>query len=94
MLLSVLDAGPAHGYEVSAELRRRSDGDFDLPEGTIYPALHRLEKAGLLSSTWDDSGTRRRRIYQLTAQGASALVEEKHGWQRFAASVNLVLGVA
>ncbi|MGA2828051.1 MAG: PadR family transcriptional regulator [Streptosporangiaceae bacterium] len=52
LLLSVLAAGPAHGYAIIAALRERSEGTFDLPEGTIYPALHRLEDAKLLSSSW------------------------------------------
>ena len=53
LLLSVLSSGPAHGYAIISALRDRSGGTFDLPEGTIYPALHRLEDAGLLASTWD-----------------------------------------
>ena len=53
LLLSVLSSGPAHGYAIISALRDRSGGTFDLPEGTIYPALHRLEDAGLLVSTWD-----------------------------------------
>src|SRR5215471_20259769 len=66
LLLRILQDGPAHGYEVITALRERSDGTFDLPEGTVYPALHRLEGAGLLASTWDTSGARRRRVYSLT----------------------------
>ena len=64
LLLSSLSAGPAHGYAVIAALRDRSEGTFDLPEGTIYPALHRLEDAGLLGSSWADAGGRRRRVYE------------------------------
>jgi len=52
IVLAALAAGPAHGYGIIQEIRRRSGGAFDLPEGTIYPVLHRLEKAGLLSSRW------------------------------------------
>ena len=92
LLLSVLSAGPAHGYGVFAALRQRSAGAFDLPEGTIYPALHRLESAGLLASDWADSGSRRRRVYALTEQGAAALAAEQSEWQRFAAGVHAVLG--
>src|ERR1700733_13872485 len=62
MLLAVLEAGPRHGYAIVEELSRRSQGEFDVPEGTIYPALHRLEAAGLLSSRWEGvSGRGRRR---------------------------------
>jgi PadR family transcriptional regulator, regulatory protein PadR len=92
LLLSVLAAGPAHGYEVIAALRRRSESTFDLPEGTIYPALHRLEDAGLLASDWADASGRRRRVYTLTDKGAAALAAEQVQWRRFAAGVHAVLG--
>jgi DNA-binding PadR family transcriptional regulator len=94
LLLSVLSAGPAHGYEVLSELRARSDGEFDLPEGTIYPALHRLERQGLLSSDWDTGAGRRRRIYRITAAGATSLRTETSEWRRFSASMDAVLGGA
>ena len=70
LLLSLLASGPAHGYAIISALRDRSGGTFDLPEGTIYPALHRLEDAGLLTSTWAQAEGRRRRVYGLTDQGA------------------------
>lgn len=73
LLLSVLAAGPAHGYAIIAVLRERSAGTFDLPEGTIYPALHRLEDAGLLASSWAQGDGRERRVYGLTSKGAAAL---------------------
>ena len=66
LLLSVLSRGPGHGYEVITRLRDRSGGTFELPEGTVYPALHRLEEGGLLASAWDVVSGRRRRIYRLT----------------------------
>ena len=69
LLLSVLSSGPAHGYAIISALRDRSGGTFDLPEGTIYPALHRLEDSGLLASTWAQAGGRRRRVYGLTDEG-------------------------
>lgn len=94
MILSVLSLSPGHGYEVIAELRRRSGGAFDMPEGTIYPSLHRLEKQGLLESDWDTHDGRRRRVYRLTNQGASALAAATSEWRRFSASMNAVLGVA
>ncbi|WP_460915637.1 PadR family transcriptional regulator [Plantactinospora veratri] len=62
-------AGPAHGYALIAALRDRSEGTFDLPEGTVYPALHRLERDGLVSSEWDAGASRRRRVYRLTPLG-------------------------
>ena len=92
LLLSVLAAGPAHGYAIIAALRERSEGTFDLPEGTIYPALHRLEDAGLLSSAWADGDGRRRRVYALTSAGATALAAEQTEWRRFASGVLAVTG--
>ena len=72
LLLAVLAAGPGHGYSIITRLRDRSSGAFDLPEGTVYPALHRLETAGLLDSNWDVVAGRRRRLYRLTAAGPPA----------------------
>ncbi len=92
LLLAVLAAGPAHGYAVISALRQRSEGTFDLPEGTVYPALHRLEDAGLLSSSWADGDGRRRRVYALTTQGAAALAAERTEWRRFAHAVQAVAG--
>lgn len=91
LLLRILQDGPAHGYEVITALRERSDGTFDLPEGTVYPALHRLEEAGLLASTWDTSGVRRRRIYSLTTAGATALTKEQAAWRRLVSGVGAIL---
>lgn len=92
LLMTVLQSGEAHGYEIIAELRRRSDGQFDMAEGTVYPSLHRLEKSGLLSSTWDTRDGRRRRVYELTASGVRTLAEHRVEWQRFSAGMNAVLG--
>lgn len=88
----MLAAGPGHGYAIISALRDRSDGTFDLPEGTIYPALHRLEDSGLLASSWADAGGRRRRVYGLTERGAAALAAEQAEWRRFAVGVQAVVG--
>jgi PadR family transcriptional regulator, regulatory protein PadR len=92
LLLSALAAGPAHGYAIITTLRARSDGTFDLPEGTVYPALHRLEDAGLLASSWSEADGRKRRVYALTTKGATALAAEQTEWKRFARGVHAVLG--
>jgi PadR family transcriptional regulator, regulatory protein PadR len=92
LLLSVLAAGPRHGYAIISALRDRSGGTFDLPEGTVYPALHRLEDAGLLASSWADVSGRRRRVYGLTDRGAAALATEQAEWRRFAVGVQAVVG--
>ena len=91
LLLTVMEDGPRQGYAVIEELRQRTGDALDLPEGTVYPALHRLEKAGLLASTWGDVGGRRRRTYQLTATGKGAVKEKRRDWQAFAAAVQGVL---
>jgi PadR family transcriptional regulator PadR len=92
LLLSVLAAGPRHGYAIISALRDRSSGTFDLPEGTVYPALHRLENAGLLASSWADASGRRRRVYGLTDKGAAALAAEQTEWRKFAVGVQAVAG--
>jgi PadR family transcriptional regulator, regulatory protein PadR len=94
LLLSVLAEGPAHGYGVIAALRRQSAEAFALPEGTVYPALHRLEAAGLLRSHWAEQAGRRRRQYELTAQGATVLGELRREWRQFSSGVDAVVGLA
>ena len=73
LVLRILSAGPLHGYAIIAALKDRSDGLFDLPEGTVYPSLHRLEDAGMLTSDWDTAGGRRRRRYRLAPGGTVRL---------------------
>src|SRR5688572_9893976 len=92
LLLALLEDGPRHGYAVIEELRRRSGEALDLPEGTMYPALHRLERAGLLQSTWNDTSGRRRRTYSLTQRGTRAVHEKRVEWQSFATVVHAVVG--
>ena len=95
IVLAALSSGPAHGYAVIEEIRRKSGQAFDLPEGTIYPVLHRLEQAGLLSSRWVTADTgRRRRIYALTRRGARALIERRAVWQRFSEAIGGLLADA
>jgi PadR family transcriptional regulator PadR len=91
LLLAAVLARPAHGYAVIEELRRRSDGAFDLPEGTVYPALHRLERGGLLASHWSDESGRRRRIYNVTVRGQAALTQQRQDWSLFAQAVTAVV---
>jgi|SRR5687767_8155439 PadR family transcriptional regulator, regulatory protein PadR len=94
LLLSVLAERPAHGYAIIEALRSRSDGHFSLPEGTVYPALHRLEAAGLLKSKEAMVEGRRRRTYSVTNDGRHAIVERAAEWRTFAGSVEAVLGGA
>lgn len=93
VVLAALEGGPAHGYAIIEAIRTRSNKAFDLPEGTVYPALHRLEQAGLLSSTWTAATNgRRRRVYALTKTGTAALRERRKSWSRFAQAVDAFLG--
>lgn len=92
LVLAVLAGGPLHGYAVIEELRIRSGDAFDLPEGTLYPVLHRLQQAKLLTSNWNEVDGRRRRTYQLTRQGRAALVEQRTAWEEFSTAVSAVLG--
>ena len=92
MLLAVLEDAPRHGYAIIDALREKSAEVFDLPEGTVYPALHRLERAGLLESEWHDVGGRRRRRYKLTTSGTRALGERRAEWAHFSNAVQNVLG--
>jgi transcriptional regulator len=93
LVLAVVRSGASHGYAIIEELRRLSDGVFELPEGTIYPVLHRLEEKGLLASRWVEEGRRRRR-YSLTAAGRKALGEQRESWSAFSRAVSAVLASA
>jgi PadR family transcriptional regulator, regulatory protein PadR len=91
LLLATLEKGPAHGYAVIERLRESSGGEFDYPEGTIYPALHKLESEGLVSSRWAEAGGRRRRVYSLTRRGRVAAERRAADWERFANAVRAVI---
>jgi DNA-binding PadR family transcriptional regulator len=92
IVLAALEAGPAHGYAIIETIKKGSGRTFDLPEGTVYPALHRLEEAGLLSSIWvAPQGGRKRRVYALTKNGAGALADRRKAWSRFSQAVDTML---
>jgi PadR family transcriptional regulator PadR len=94
LLLAVLGSGEAHGYAVITRLRESSGGEFDLAEGTVYPALHRLEADGLLSSRWDAGSGRRRRAYAITPAGVATLRQKRRVWRAFSRGVQAVIGGA
>jgi DNA-binding PadR family transcriptional regulator len=91
LLLATIADEPAHGYRIIEELKERSAGAFDLPEGTVYPALHRLEQSGLLASSWARASGRRRRVYRVTARGRRALADSRREWRGFAKAVEAVV---
>ena len=81
-----------YGYQIIKELERRSQGYFKFKEGTLYPALHRLEKAGLILGKWQmPPNGRPRRYYYITAKGRSKLAVERIQWQDFLNAMNLII---
>lgn len=85
LLLSLLAERPMHGYQLARELERRSEGFFEFKEGTLYPALHRLEQAGLLSSEWEVVAEGpSRKVYRITDRGRRALADAASEWGTFA----------
>lgn len=91
LILSVVSGGPLHGYAIIEQLRLRSGGAMALPEGTVYPALHRLEAAGMLRSSWSQGPGRRRRVYELTRRGTRELGARRDEWREFARAIEAVL---
>jgi len=94
MLLAVIASGERYGYAIIRSLQQRSNGRFAMKEGTVYPALHRLEDAGLVMSRLEPVDGRQRRVYELTGPGRASLVEQRAAWDDYAASVTAVLGLS
>ena len=94
LLLAVLESGPLHGYAIIAAVQLRSGGALELRTGTIYPALNRLERLGLLGSIWQSVGERRRRCYELTDAGRRSLAGERTAWNEFTTAIGSVLNPA
>ncbi len=92
VVLALLRDGPRHGYAIIKELRERSRGELDVLEGTLYPALHRLEQAALVKSRWATAAGRRRRVYELTRKGTRALAEQESDWRSFVRTLDAILG--
>ena len=92
LLLALLDGESMYGYQIVREMERRSEGYFRFKEGTLYPALHRLEKAKLVVGSWADSATgQQRRYYAITVAGRRALEARHREWQSFSKAVSLVM---
>jgi PadR family transcriptional regulator PadR len=95
LILRTVESGPKHGYAVGRWIRERSSGVLDVEEGALYPALHRLEKRGLLESEWGQTETgRRAKFYRLSARGRARLEEEATRWSAYSTAVQSVLGRA
>ena len=92
LLLCLLDGQPMYGYQIVKELEAKSQGYFKFKEGTLYPALHRLEKSALISSKWELlSNGRQRRYYTITDKGRATLAREKTQWLDFFNAITMVL---
>lgn len=96
MILSVLEAEPAHGFEILKRFENAGNGHLKLREGSVYPALYRLESAGLVKATWEASTVKRRgprrRIYQLTKKGSAQLADGRQQWTDFVSIVGPIIG--
>lgn len=93
LILEVVSQGPTYGYQITQMVMDRSRGEFALKEGSLYPALHRLERQQFMESYWSEFEGRRRKYYRLTAAGASALKQRREEWKTFSQAVNGVLGL-
>ena len=95
LILKTLALDPVHGWGIAQRIRQLSGDQLLVPQGSLYPALHRLEKQGWIRSDWRDSENRRRaKYYSLTAAGRKRLREEQANWERLAGGIALVLGTA
>jgi transcriptional regulator len=95
LVLKTLSLAPMHGWGIGQRVQQISEGVLDMNQGSLYPALQRLEKAGLITSDWGTTDNNRRaRYYQLTASGRRALGAELADWRRFAAGLEAVLQVS
>ena len=91
LLLCLIEQQPMYGYQIIKELDKKSQGYFKFKEGTLYPALHRLEKSGLALGRWQVlPNSRQRRYYYITAKGRSKLAVEKTQWQDFLNAMKLI----
>lgn len=92
ILLSLLAQQPMYGYQIVKEVARRSGGYFRFREGTLYPALHRLEREGLIQGQWQQAPTgQQRRYYSITPKGLKVLARLQREWRDFSTAVNLVV---
>jgi len=95
LILKTLSLGPMHGWGISQRIQQISQGVLEVNQGSLYPALQRLEKDGLITSDWATTeNNRRARYYEITAAGRRALGAEVESWRRFAAALEAVLATS
>ena len=94
LVLKTLALEPMHGWGISQRIQQVSDGVLSVTQGSLYPALHRLERQGWIQSRWSASeNNRQAKFYELTKRGRKRLAEETQDWERFSAAMGRVLGV-
>lgn len=92
LLLALLQDEPMYGYQIVKEVNQRSNGYFAFKEGTLYPALHRLERAGLVEGRWENTPSSvRRRYYRITVKGQQALADRLREWRRFSRAMDSIM---
>jgi PadR family transcriptional regulator, regulatory protein PadR len=92
LILKVIALGPIHGYAIAQRLQQASRDVVQVPQGSLYPALHRLEERGLLIADWKNTETgREAKFYRLTAKGRKHLAKETESWQRLMEAIGLIL---
>lgn len=95
LVLKVVGLGPLHGYGITQRIRQMSKEALQVPQGSLYPALHRLEKKGWLTANWDETETGRpAKFYKLSAKGRKQLAQEEEDWQRLTDAITLILRTA
>jgi PadR family transcriptional regulator PadR len=93
-ILRMLSTAPLHGYAMSVKMQDYSEGNLNLPAGSLYPALHKLEKSQLITSSLEQSSGRIRRLYSLTPTGERVLTNEIASWRIIVKTMNAILGAA
>ncbi len=95
LILKIVALGPVHGYGISLRIRQISNDILQVQQGSLYPALHRLERRGWLDATWGESDNgRQAKFYKLSAKGRKQLAAEELNWQRLAGAVTLIMQTA
>ncbi len=95
LILKIVALGPVHGYGISQRIRQISKEVLQVQQGSLYPALHRLERRGWVEATWGESESgREAKFYRLSAKGRKQLAKEESNWQRLAGAVTLIMQTA
>jgi PadR family transcriptional regulator PadR len=93
LILRIVGLGPNHGYAIAQRIQQISHDVLQVQQGSLYPALHRLENRGLLSAEWKETETgREAKFYRLTAKGRKQLKDETESWARLTGAIGLILG--